>query len=31
LITKTYPLADINVGYEAMRAGTNIRGIIAHA
>jgi S-(hydroxymethyl)glutathione dehydrogenase/alcohol dehydrogenase len=31
LITKTYPLAEINDGYEAMRADENIRGVIAHA
>ena len=30
LITKTYPLAEINDGYQAMRAGTNLRGVIAH-
>lgn len=31
LITATYPLDDINVGYQAMRDGKNIRGVIAHA
>lgn len=31
LITQTYSLAEINDGYEAMRAGHNIRGVIAHA
>jgi S-(hydroxymethyl)glutathione dehydrogenase/alcohol dehydrogenase len=31
LITKTYPLAEINDGYAAMRDGTNLRGVIAHA
>jgi NDMA-dependent alcohol dehydrogenase len=28
LITKTYSLDDINAGYEDMRAGKNIRGIV---
>ena len=28
LITKRYPLADINEGYRAMRDGENIRGVI---
>lgn len=31
LITNTYPLDDINVGYQAMRDGVNLRGVIAHA
>ncbi len=31
LITNTYPLDQINDGYQAMRDGTNIRGVIAHA
>ena len=31
LITKTYPLEDINVGYQAMRDGENLRGVVAHA
>ena len=30
LITKRYALDDINVGYEAMRQGENIRGIVAY-
>jgi len=30
LITNTYSLDDINVGYQAMRDGENIRGVIAH-
>jgi len=30
LITRTYPLDDINVGYQAMRDGENIRGVIVH-
>lgn len=30
LITKTYPLTEINDGYAAMRAGENLRGVIAH-
>ena len=28
LITKTYPLEEINEGYEDLRAGKNIRGIV---
>jgi S-(hydroxymethyl)glutathione dehydrogenase/alcohol dehydrogenase len=31
LITNRYDLADINVGYQAMRDGENIRGVIVHA
>ncbi|MEO6651905.1 MAG: NDMA-dependent alcohol dehydrogenase [Ilumatobacteraceae bacterium] len=30
LITCTYPLDEINVGYQAMRDGENIRGVIVH-
>ena len=30
LITNRYTLDDINVGYEAMRQGTNIRGIVVN-
>ena len=30
LITNTYPLDDINIGYQAMRDGENIRGVIVH-
>jgi S-(hydroxymethyl)glutathione dehydrogenase/alcohol dehydrogenase len=30
LITKTYPLSEINDGYAAMRSGENIRGVVAH-
>ena len=30
LITNRYSLDDINVGYQAMRDGTNIRGVIVH-
>jgi NDMA-dependent alcohol dehydrogenase len=30
LITKRYSLDDINVGYEAMRNGENIRGVIVY-
>jgi NDMA-dependent alcohol dehydrogenase len=30
LITHRYPLADINQGYEAMRDGVSLRGVIAH-
>ena len=28
LVTRTYTLDDINVGYEDMRRGRNIRGVI---
>jgi NDMA-dependent alcohol dehydrogenase len=28
LVTRTYPLDDINVGYQDMRDGKNIRGVI---
>ena len=28
LVTNTYPLEDINQGYEDMRNGTNIRGVV---
>jgi S-(hydroxymethyl)glutathione dehydrogenase/alcohol dehydrogenase len=31
IITNRYSLDDINVGYEAMRDGTNLRGIVEHA
>jgi S-(hydroxymethyl)glutathione dehydrogenase/alcohol dehydrogenase len=31
LITKTYPLDAINEGYEAMRDGSNIRGVIVNS
>jgi len=30
LVTKTYPLEDINQGYADMRAGTNLRGVVVH-
>ncbi len=30
LITNTYSLDEINVGYEAMRAGENLRGVVVH-
>ena len=30
LITRRYPLDRINDGYEAMRSGENIRGVIVH-
>jgi S-(hydroxymethyl)glutathione dehydrogenase/alcohol dehydrogenase len=30
LITHRYPLADINAGYQAMRDGENLRGVVAH-
>jgi S-(hydroxymethyl)glutathione dehydrogenase/alcohol dehydrogenase len=30
LITNRYTLDDVNVGYQAMRDGENIRGVIAH-
>jgi Zn-dependent alcohol dehydrogenase len=28
LITRRYPLDDINVGYQDMRDGINIRGVV---
>lgn len=28
--TKAYRLDDINKGYEDMRAGANVRGVILH-
>ncbi len=28
LVTRTYPLDDINVGYQDMRDGKNIRGVL---
>ena len=31
LITERYPLEGINDGYQAMRDGANIRGVIVHA
>ena len=31
LITKRYSLDEINVGYQAMRDGENIRGVIVYA
>jgi NDMA-dependent alcohol dehydrogenase len=30
LITRTYPLEGINEGYQAMRDGENIRGVVLH-
>jgi NDMA-dependent alcohol dehydrogenase len=30
LVTATYPLEAVNDGYEAMRAGTNIRGVLVY-
>jgi S-(hydroxymethyl)glutathione dehydrogenase/alcohol dehydrogenase len=30
LITRTYTLDEINVGYQAMRDGENIRGVILY-
>ena len=30
LVTNTYSLDDINVGYQAMRDGENIRGVILY-
>jgi S-(hydroxymethyl)glutathione dehydrogenase/alcohol dehydrogenase len=29
-VTNTYPLEDINVGYQAMRDGENIRGMVIY-
>jgi S-(hydroxymethyl)glutathione dehydrogenase/alcohol dehydrogenase len=31
LVTRRYPLEQINDGYEAMRVGENLRGVIVHA
>ena len=31
LITQTYSLDDINVGYQDMRDGKNLRGVVVHA
>jgi len=28
MVTRTYPLADINQGYQDMREGRNIRGVL---
>ena len=28
LITKTYPLEEINQGYQDMRDGKNVRGVV---
>lgn len=30
LVTNVYPLEGVNEGYAAMRAGTNIRGVLRH-
>jgi S-(hydroxymethyl)glutathione dehydrogenase/alcohol dehydrogenase len=30
LVTNTYALDDVNEGYDAMRAGTNIRGVLVY-
>jgi NDMA-dependent alcohol dehydrogenase len=30
LVTNTYPLEGVNEGYDAMRAGTNIRGVLKY-
>ncbi|MGD9701780.1 MAG: NDMA-dependent alcohol dehydrogenase [Acidimicrobiia bacterium] len=30
LVTNTYPLEGVNEGYDAMRAGTNIRGVLVY-
>jgi Zn-dependent alcohol dehydrogenase len=31
LLTRTYPLEDINEGYEDMRTGKNLRGMVMHS
>ena len=31
LLTRTYPLEDINQGYEDMRTGKNLRGMVMHS
>jgi S-(hydroxymethyl)glutathione dehydrogenase/alcohol dehydrogenase len=28
MVTRTYPLDDVNKGYEDMREGRNIRGVL---
>jgi NDMA-dependent alcohol dehydrogenase len=30
LVTRTYPLSDINVGYQDMRDGNNVRGMVMY-
>jgi NDMA-dependent alcohol dehydrogenase len=30
LVTTTYPLSDINLGYADMHAGKNLRGVVVH-
>jgi S-(hydroxymethyl)glutathione dehydrogenase/alcohol dehydrogenase len=30
LVTRTYPLADVNQGYQDMRDGKNIRGMLLY-
>jgi Zn-dependent alcohol dehydrogenase len=30
LVTRTYPLEEINQGYQDMRDGVNIRGLVIH-
>jgi Zn-dependent alcohol dehydrogenase len=30
MVTRTYPLADINQGYQDMRDGKNIRGVLMY-
>jgi S-(hydroxymethyl)glutathione dehydrogenase/alcohol dehydrogenase len=30
LVTKTYPLDDVNEGYQDMRDGKNIRGVLVY-
>jgi S-(hydroxymethyl)glutathione dehydrogenase/alcohol dehydrogenase len=30
LVTNEYPLEGVNEGYDAMRAGTNIRGVLKY-
>ena len=30
LVTKTYPLADVNQGYQDMRDGKNLRGMLLY-
>ena len=30
LVTKTYPLEGVNDGYEDMRAGNNLRGVLIY-
>jgi Zn-dependent alcohol dehydrogenase len=30
MVTKTYPLQDVNEGYADLRAGLNLRGVLVY-